>query len=206
MQLHVESLLAGHPFAGEIVRRLNGAGHTAVFVGGVVRDAVLAGLRGQRCVAQDVDIATSALPEEVKRLFPDRRILSMGEGFGVVVVIAPGGQQFEVATFRTEGGYSDGRRPGVVRWGPLADDVQRRDFTVNGLVATPDGEVLDLVGGIPDLEAGLVRAIGDPATRFGEDHLRMLRAIRFACQLGFAVEEQTAAAIRVHAARITGVS
>ncbi len=206
MQLYVESLLAGHPFAGEIVRRLNGAGHTAVFVGGVVRDAVLAELRGQRCVAQDVDIATSALPEEVKRLFPDRRILSMGEGFGVVVVIAPGGQQFEVATFRTEGGYSDGRRPDVVRWGLLADDVQRRDFTVNGLVATPDGEVLDLVGGIPDLEAGLVRAIGDPATRFGEDYLRMLRAIRFACQLGFAVEEQTAAAIRVHAARITGVS
>ncbi len=206
MHLCVESLLAGHPFAGEILRRLRAAGHTAVLVGGVVRDAILAELRGQKFVPQDVDIATSAPPGEVARLFADGRVLSVGQSFGVVVVVAPRGGQYEVATFRTEAGYSDGRRPDHVRWGTLEEDVRRRDFTVNGLAATAEGEVVDRVGGIPDLEAGLVRAIGDPATRFAEDHLRMLRAVRFACQLGFAIEEGTAAAIRAHAARITSVS
>lgn len=199
-------MVAGHPFAGEILRRLQEAGHTAVLVGGAVRDAVLAELRGRRFVAQDVDIATSASPPEVERLFADGRVLTVGQSFGVVVVVAPGGHQYEVATFRTEGGYSDGRRPDRVRWGTLEEDVRRRDFTVNGLAATTQGDVLDEVGGIPDLTAGLVRAIGDPVTRFAEDHLRMLRAVRFACQLGFTIEEVTAAAIRTHAARITAVS
>lgn len=199
-------LLADHPLAGEILRRLREAGHTAVLVGGVVRDAVLAELRGERFVAQDVDIATSASPAQVRRLFPDHKVLTVGESFGVVVVVSPDGRSYEVASFRTEQDYRDGRRPGEVRWGTLDEDLQRRDFTVNGLVVTGDGEVLDGVGGIPDLAAGLIRAIGDPETRFGEDRLRMLRAVRLACQLGFAIEEKTAAAIRDHAPRITSVS
>jgi len=199
-------VFAGHPLAAEILHRLREAGHTAVLVGGVVRDAVLAELRGERLVAQDVDIATSASPAEVRRLFPDHTVLTVGERFGVVVVVGPDGRSYEVASFRTEQGYRDGRRPDEVRWGTLDEDVQRRDFTVNGLVATEDGEVLDRVGGIPDLMAGRVRAIGDPGTRFDEDRLRMLRAVRFACQLGFAIEEKTAAAIRDRAPRITSVS
>lgn len=206
MRLCVKSLLTDHPFAGEIVRRLHDAGHAAVFVGGAVRDALLAMLRGGRCVVQDVDIATSATPDEVKRLFSDQRVVLVGESFGVVVVVDPRGRSYEVATFRCEQGYSDGRRPDEVRWAGLVDDVLRRDFTVNGLVATLDGEVLDHVGGVSDLQLGVVRAIGDPATRFAEDHLRMLRAVRFACQLGFAIEERTGAAVRAQAARIRGVS
>lgn len=200
------SLLAGHPFAAEILRRLQGAGHTAVLVGGIVRDAILA-TEGDEFLPQDVDIATSASPEEVANLFADWRVLSLGQSFGVVVLVPPRtGHHYEVATFRTEAGYSDGRRPDRVMWGTLEQDVQRRDFTVNGLVATADGEVLDWVGGIADLQAGLVRAIGDPGARFAEDHLRMLRAVRLACQLGFAIEQATAEAIRPHAARITSVS
>ncbi len=206
MELRIEHVLTDHPFAGEVVRRLRRAGHVAVFVGGAVRDLILAELRGERCAVQDVDIATSASPDEVKRLFADQRVVLVGESFGVVVVVDPGGRSYEVATFRTERGYSDGRRPDEVQWGDLADDVRRRDFTVNGLVATLEGEVIDLVGGLSDLRAGLVRAIGDPATRFAEDRLRMLRAVRFACQLGFAIEDGTARAIRDHAPRITTVS
>jgi len=206
VRIRVEPLLARHPFVGEILNRLQAAGHEAVLVGGAVRDAVLAELQEEQCVAQDVDIATSASPGEVKRLFSDQRVVLVGESFGVVIVVDPGGRQYEVATFRTERGYRDGRRPDEVRWGGLADDVQRRDFTVNGLVATLDGDVLDHVGGVSDLQAGLVRAIGDPAARFAEDHLRLLRAVRFACRLGFTIEEHTAAAIRAHAARIRTVS
>lgn len=206
MRLRVESVLAAHPFAWEILRRLGDAGHVAVLVGGVVRDAVRAELRGDGFVAEEVDIATSASPGEVKRLFSDRRVLAVGESFGVVVIVSPEGPHYEVATFRTERGYSDGRRPDQVEWGTLDEDVLRRDFTVNGLVAMPDGVILDKVGGIPDLRAGVVRAIGDPAARFAEDHLRMLRAVRFACQLGFAIEESTAAAVRTYAAQIASVS
>lgn len=206
MRLPVDRLVAGHPLAVEIVRRLAAAGHTAVFVGGVVRDAVAAELRGEGFTPGDVDIATSAPPEEVRRLFPDLRVLTVGEAFGVVVLVSPDGKHYEVATFRTEGAYSDGRRPDEVRWGTLAEDLRRRDFTVNALVATPDGEVIDWVGGIADLQAGLIRAIGDPRRRFAEDHLRMLRAVRLACQLGFRIEEGTAEAIRASAPQVTTVA
>ncbi|MFH1610014.1 MAG: hypothetical protein ABID40_05255, partial [Candidatus Bipolaricaulota bacterium] len=206
MRIPVEALLRGHPFAGEILCRLREAGHDAVLVGGAVRDAVLAELQGRVFTAQDVDIATSAPPAEVERLFADWRVLPVGQSFGVVVVVAPGSSQYEVATFRTEEGYSDGRRPDHVRWGTLDEDVRRRDFTVNGLAVTAEGEVVDLVNGLPDLRDGTIRAIGDPDARFAEDRLRMLRAVRFACQLGFTIEESTAAAIRAHAARITAVS
>ena len=206
MRIPMEEILREHPFVGEILRRLTGAGHQAVLVGGVVRDGIIAQLQGEEFAPRDVDIATSAPPPEIKRLFRDRPVLSVGESFGVVIVVAPDGRRYEVATFRTERGYSDGRRPDGVTWASLEEDLRRRDFTVNGLAALPDGEVLDLVGGIADIEARVIRTIGDPEARFSEDYLRMLRAVRFACQLGFTLEERTAAAIKANAPRITRIS
>ncbi len=206
MRISLEPVFTHHPLAREILHRLGEAGYEAVVVGGVVRDVVLAQRAGRPVVIQDVDIATAAPPEAIHRLFRNHKVLTVGESFGVVVVVAPDGRQYEVATFRTEGEYADGRRPAQVRWGTLEEDLQRRDFTVNGLAARPDGEVVDLVGGLADLEAGWIRAIGDPATRFAEDHLRMLRAVRLACQLDFHIEKNTAEAIRVHAAKIRSIS
>lgn len=207
VRIPLERVWAEHPVARDIVEGLEAAGHMAVLVGGVVRDAVLAELSGQEFHPKDLDIATSAPPEEVRRLFSSRyKVLRVGEAFGVVVVVAPDGRQYEVATFRTEGEYPDGRRPARVRWTSLAEDLRRRDFTVNGLAARKDGEVLDLVGGIDDLKAGLIRTIGDPHQRLSEDYLRMLRAVRFACQLGFRIEEETAAAIQEHAPQILRIS
>jgi len=206
VRIPVEKVWAEHPTAKEIVERLSAAGHLAVLVGGVVRDAILAELAGREFHPQDVDIATSAPPEEIHRLFSHRKVLTVGEAFGVVVVVDALGRQYEVATFRAEEGYSDGRRPDQVRWASLTEDLRRRDFTVNGLAATSTGEVLDLVGGLADLQAGLIRTIGDPDRRFSEDFLRMLRAVRFACQLGFRIEEETAEAIRRHAEKIRRIS
>ena len=202
----MDAILAQHPFVGEILRRLAEAGHEAVLVGGVVRDGVIAQLEGRPFAPHDVDIATSASPEAIKRVFRDRPVLTVGEAFGVVIVVAPDGRQYEVATFRTERGYTDGRRPDEVAWASLEEDLRRRDFTVNGLAARPDGRVIDLVGGIADIEAKLIRTIGDPGARFAEDYLRMLRAVRFACQLGFEIEDRTREAIRENARRITGIS
>jgi tRNA nucleotidyltransferase/poly(A) polymerase len=140
VRIPIERIWNEHPTAKEIVDRLREAGHMVVLVGGVVRDALLAELRGQRFSPQDVDIATSAPPEEVRRLFPDRRVLSVGEAFGVVVVVGPDGRQYEVATFRAEEGYyRDGRSDqDQVRWASnLRRTFSRRDFTVNGLAANP---------------------------------------------------------------------
>lgn len=206
MRISLAKVWDEHPLAQEILRRLTAAGHEAVIVGGVVRDAILAQLGGGNSSPQDVDIATSAPPEAVARLLSDHKVLRVGEAFGVMVVVDRSGRQYEVATFRAEEGYSDGRRPDRVRWGTLEEDVLRRDFTINGLAATADGEVIDRVGGLQDLRAGLIRAIGDPDRRFAEDFLRMLRAVRFACQLGFEIEESTAQAIRRHAQKILGIS
>jgi len=206
VRIQIEQVWNEHPTAKEIVERLTEAGHVAVLVGGVVRDALLAEMRGERFSPQDVDIATSAPPEEVRRIFSDHRVLNVGEAFGVMVVVGADGRQYEVATFRTEGGYRDGRRPEEVRWADLSEDLHRRDFTVNGLAAAPDGEVIDVVGGVEDLRAGIIRTIGDPDRRFSEDFLRMLRAVRFACQLGFVLEERTKEAIRRHASKILGIS
>ncbi|MEN3010279.1 MAG: CCA tRNA nucleotidyltransferase [Candidatus Bipolaricaulaceae bacterium] len=207
MRIPIERIWAEHPVAQRIVAELEAAGHLAVLVGGVVRDALLAQFAGQEFHPKDLDLATSAPPEEVRRLFSRHyKVLTVGEAFGVVVVVGPDGRQYEVATFRAEGEYADGRRPRRVQWASLEEDLRRRDFTVNGLAATKDGEVLDLVGGIADLRAGLIRTIGDPHARLGEDYLRMLRAVRFACQLGFRLEEGTAAAIRAHAPKILSIS
>lgn len=181
-----------------IVRRLRRGGHEAYLVGGSVRDLLMG------CEPKDYDIATSARPEEVMELF--EKTIPVGARFGVVIVRYRR-KSYEVATFREDLGYSDGRRPEEVRFAGAREDALRRDFTINGLFYDPEtGEVIDHVGGREDIEAGLIRAIGDPAARFGEDKLRMLRAVRFAARFGHDIEENTAAAIGEHASEISVVS
>jgi tRNA nucleotidyltransferase/poly(A) polymerase len=184
--------------AREIVKRLQQAGHSAFWVGGCVRDFLL----GRE--PQDYDIATSARPEQVEKLF--QRTVAVGKKFGVMVVLE-GGHQFQVATFRAEADYQDGRHPGHVTFANAEADAQRRDFTVNGLFYDPVAEKLhDWVGGEKDLRAKIIRTIGSPEERFAEDHLRLLRAVRFAAQLGFAIEPQTLAAVRSMAPKIRLIS
>lgn len=184
--------------ATEIVRRLQAAGFAAFWVGGCVRDFLLGREPG------DYDIATNALPEQIEKLF--RRTIAVGRKFGVMVVIEAK-QQFQVATFRAESDYRDGRRPETVSFGDARADALRRDFTINGLFLDPvTGKSHDWVGGEADLRAGTIRTIGAPEERFAEDHLRMLRAIRFAARLGFEIEPQTFAAIKTHAPKIKLIS
>ena len=184
--------------ARRIARTLRAAGHEALLAGGCVRD----GLLGRP--PKDFDVATSARPDEVEALFP--KTLSVGKSFGVIVVV-DGDVQTEVATFRSDGGYADGRHPESIRFSTPGEDASRRDFTVNGLFADPEtGAVRDYVGGLADLRAGVVRAIGEPAERFAEDALRMLRAVRFAGVLGFALDPATAEAIRREVPRLGRVS
>jgi poly(A) polymerase len=178
---------------------LAGAGYQAYLVGGSVRDLVL----GRE--PTDYDVATDALPDRIADLFPGS--LTVGARFGVVVVVADGAE-VEVATFRSDVSYSDGRHPDSVVYARSAEeDVRRRDFTINALLMDPrTGEVVDLVGGRADLEAGLIRAIGDPERRFAEDKLRMMRAVRFAARFGFRIEPATFEAIKRWAREIDQVS
>ena len=184
--------------AREIVRRLRAAGHEALFAGGCVRDVLL----GK--TPHDFDIATSAHPDEVRRLFA--RTVAVGARFGVILVVE-NGCEFQVATFRSDGAYLDGRHPSGVTFTTAEGDARRRDFTVNGLFFDPAAEqVIDFVGGREDLKARLIRAIGDPRARFAEDKLRPLRGIRFAATLGFQIEEGTWTALREAAPSINEVS
>ncbi len=184
--------------ARQIVERLTEAGHQALFAGGCVRDT----LRGDD--PHDVDIATDATPDEVQALF--EQTIAVGSKFGVIIVVL-GDHQFEVATFRTETGYSDGRHPDEVEFADAQADAERRDFTINGLFYDPlADEVIDYVGGEADIQAGVVRAIGDPHARFAEDALRLMRAVRFAARFGYQLEDGTRAALDAHAADITRVS
>ena len=184
--------------ATAIVRRLVDAGHEAVFAGGCVRDM----LRG--VPPKDYDIATSATPEQVLALFPHSH--AVGAAFGVIVVHRDG-HHFEVATFRRDGGYSDGRRPDSVEFTSAEEDAKRRDFTVNGLFLDPmTDRVLDFVGGRADLESRILRAIGDARARFAEDHLRLLRAVRFSTVLGFPIEDHSWRAVCELAPTIQSVS
>ncbi|MBA2435944.1 MAG: CCA tRNA nucleotidyltransferase [Chthoniobacterales bacterium] len=184
--------------ARSLVDRLRGTGHLAYFAGGCVRDLV----RGQ--TPKDIDIATDARPEEVQKIF--RRTYAVGAHFGVVVVLE-NDQQFEVATFRSDGAYLDGRHPVEVNFSSPEEDARRRDFTINGMFYDPPNDaVIDFVGGRQDLAARLVRAIGDPAQRFAEDRLRLLRAIRFATALGFEIEPATWKAILQVAPTIVQIS
>ena len=175
--------------AAKIVKKLHSAGYSAYFVGGAVRDMLL----GK--TPKDVDIVSSATPAETARLFPNT--MEVGAAFGVMLVKEEG-VTFEVATYREERNYMDGRHPDIVKYTDNPEvDVTRRDFTVNGMLYDPEsGEVLDYVDGIRDLRQGVLRTIGDAETRFGEDYLRMLRAVRFAARLGFELETETLRAIQ----------
>jgi poly(A) polymerase len=185
--------------ANSVCETLRSNGHQALLVGGSVRDLLL----GRE--PADFDVATDATPERVMSLFPES--VGVGAQFGVVLV-PRNGAKVEVATFRSDLGYSDGRHPDRVVYSTTAkEDVQRRDFTINGLLMRHDtGEVLDFVGGQADLKAGIVRAIGEPSRRFAEDKLRMLRAVRFAARFRFTIEPATFAAIRRHTAEVNQVS
>jgi poly(A) polymerase len=185
--------------AHQVVSKLRAAGHQAFLVGGCVRDLLLG------IAPKDFDVATDARPDRIMDLFP--RSGQVGAHFGVVLV-RDDFAQVEVATFRSDLDYTDGRRPGAVHFeSDPQQDVLRRDFTINGLLMDPQsGAVLDLVGGRADLESRLVRAIGDPGARFREDHLRLLRAVRFAARLGFEIEAATFQAIQRHHGLIARVS
>lgn len=187
-----------------IVRRLRERGHTALLAGGCVRDELL----GQH--PEDYDVATDATPDRVAELFSRTR--AVGKAFGVMLV-THAGFTVEVATFRAEGAYSDKRRPDAVRFSTPEDDARRRDFTINALFIDPldeseraGGRIIDFVGGMSDLLHRTIRAVGDPETRLAEDHLRALRAVRFAARLGFDIDPATAAAISRHATELAGVS
>lgn len=184
--------------ARAIAQRLRQAGYTAYLAGGCVRDILL------RRTPKDFDVATDAPAEVVQRLFA--RTVPVGVQFGVVLV-CDFGPPIEVATFRTDQAYTDGRRPRAVRFATPEEDALRRDFTINGMFLDPEtGQVIDLVGGQEDLQRRLVRAIGDPHQRIAEDRLRMLRAVRFASTLGFAIAPETMEAIRQHAHTITDIA
>src|SRR5262245_32603046 len=184
--------------AADIVRRLRAAGFESYLAGGCVRDRLLGREPG------DYDVATAAPPEAVRRLF--RRTVAVGAKFGVILVLEDGAQ-FEVATFRSDDAYVDGRRPSAVHFATPDADAHRRDFTVNALFQDPlSGDVIDFVGGLADLDAGVIRAIGDPTARIREDRLRMLRAVRLAARFGFTIEPATHAAIVAAAPSVTDMA
>jgi poly(A) polymerase len=191
--------MAPRELADQVCATLRRSGHNAYLVGGCVRDLVL----GRE--PADYDVSTDARPERVQELFP--RSLAIGAKFGVILVVEDGAE-VEVATFRSDLGYSDGRHPDrVVYSDSPQEDVRRRDFTINGLLMDPSTrEVLDFVDGRADLRAGILRAIGDPRVRFAEDKLRMMRAVRFAARFDFQIEAKTLAAAQELAAQITQVS
>lgn len=190
-------------FAEVVVRKLRDAGFNALWAGGCVRD-LLVGL-----TPKDYDVATDARPEQVREVFGRRKTLAVGESFGVIIVLGPNkaAGQVEVATFRNDGQYIDGRRPESVEFSSPEEDAHRRDFTINGMFYDPvAGKVLDFVGGEADLKRGVLRAIGTARHRFEEDKLRLLRAVRFAATFDFAIEDDTAQAAREMASQITVVS
>src|SRR5436190_2622085 len=197
-----------------VLLRLRRGGHVAYFAGGCVRDLLM----GRE--PKDYDVATDAPPARVRELFANTQ--AVGAAFGVILV-KHGRSTVEVATFRAEGAYTDGRRPDAVAFTDARTDAGRRDFTINGLFLDPEkreagsgkreeeivtrhGTVIDYVGGVSDLRANVLRAIGDARRRFAEDHLRLLRAVRFAARFGLTIEPGTAAAIRENAAKLKGIS
>lgn len=184
--------------AGEIFGKLKEAGFEAYFVGGCVRDSLLGKIPG------DYDIVTSALPDQIISLFP--HTAAIGAKFGVVAVIVEG-HPYEVATFRSDDIYEDGRRPSQIHFSTAREDVYRRDFTVNGLLMDPvTGEIIDYVDGRKDIKKKIIRTVGNPEERFNEDYLRMLRAIRFVANLDFTIEPDTKSSIERNAAKIKQIS
>ena len=184
--------------ARSVLNRLRAAGFESYFAGGYVRDRLL-GLH-----PDEIDIATAAPPDRVEKLFP--KTFAVGRAFGVILVLE-GDHKFEIATFRSDGKYQDGRHPDKVTFSTPEEDAKRRDFTINGLFLDPDTDkVIDFVGGKADLQKKVLRAIGDPRERFTEDRLRLLRAVRLAERLGFAIDGATESAIRDMAPAIVQVS
>jgi poly(A) polymerase len=195
--------LSERQFAVRVVERLRAAGYQALWAGGCVRDELL-GLQ-----PKDYDVATDATPEQVRRLF--RPTVAIGAAFGVIAVLGPrtsaGRLTVEVATFRSDVSYSDGRHPDAVVYSSPREDAERRDFTINGMFFDPiENKLIDYVGGQADLPAHILRAIGDPSRRFAEDKLRMLRGVRLATRFGLSIDPTTAEAIRAMADQITVVS
>ncbi len=176
-------------FAEKICQDLARNGYKAYLAGGCVRDMIL------RVQPRDFDVATNALPEQVEKLFP--KTVAVGKSFGVINVIGNNGEEVEVATFRTDGGYQDGRRPESVTFSSEREDAQRRDLTINALFYDlQTKQILDFVGGEADIQNQLIRTVGDASKRFEEDHLRILRAVRFVSQTGFQIEDKTLQAIK----------
>lgn len=198
----MKSISRQREFAVEVVAKLREAGYVALFAGGCVRDLLLGH------TSKDYDVATTARPEEVRALFGHRRTLAVGASFGVIVVIGSrDAGHVEVATFRTEGEYVDGRHPSNVAFCTPEEDARRRDFTINGMFYDPlEDRVLDYVGGQTDLTERVVRAIGDPHDRMREDKLRMLRAVRFTATLDFSLDPATADAVRSMSSELVVVS
>ena len=202
--LGILSGMTEREFAADVVTRLQQGGHRALWAGGCVRDELL-GL-----TPADYDVATDARPEHVKALF--RRCHSFGASFGVVEVLGPRGPDGEwlkvqVATFRSDGAYTDGRHPDSVTFSSPEEDARRRDFTINGLFLDPiDNRVIDFVGGQEDLRAKRLRAIGNVDERFAEDHLRLLRAVRFATVLDYKIDNGTWKALVANAPSINQIS
>jgi poly(A) polymerase len=199
-------MTAAEQLAQSIVHRLQSAGHVAYYAGGCVRDRLM------NCEPKDFDVATSATPDQVFKLFP--RSQQVGAAFGVILVRQKNAGSFtqvEVATFRSDGTYSDGRHPDSVRFTTAEEDARRRDFTCNGLFFDPlanngNGQLHDFIGGQQDIANKTLRAIGDPAARFAEDHLRMLRAIRFAARLDFTIDPTTLQALQHQSEKIRTIS
>ena len=189
-------------FSVEVVEKLQNAGFEAFWAGGCVRDQIL-GIE-----PQDYDVATNATPDQIRTTFGKNRTLAIGAAFGVITVLGPkSAGQVEVATFRKDGGYSDGRRPDSVEFTDAKEDALRRDFTINGMFFDPTtGNLIDYVNGKEDLGKRLIRAIGTPEDRIQEDKLRMLRAVRFAATYDFAIEPETMHAIQGAATELTVVS
>ena len=189
-------------FAIEVVKTLQAAGYQALWAGGCVRDQLV----GR--TPKDYDVATNATPDQVREVFGKKRTLAIGAAFGVITVLGPKtASPIEVATFRRDSGYSDGRRPDSIEYTDAREDAIRRDFTINGMFYDPINDcVLDYVGGEKDLEAKQIRAIGNPHERIAEDKLRMLRGIRFACTFDFELEPLTLDAIQQHAKELRAVS
>ena len=189
-------------FASRVVRQLRDAGFEALWAGGCVRDQLM----GRE--PKDYDVATNAIPQQIRDVFGHRNTIAIGASFGVITVVGPReAGQIDVATFRRDAGYSDGRHPDAVTFSTAQEDAQRRDFTINGLFFDPlKNEVIDYVGGREDLERGVIRAIGSPQDRFAEDKLRMLRAVRFASTLSFDIDPQTFQAIQTAVHGISQVS
>ena len=184
--------------AVKIVKKLRNAGYEAYFAGGCVRNKIL----GKE--AKDYDIATNAIPDVVQKMFP--HTVAVGKAFGVVVVLE-NNRQFEGATFRADGKYSDNRRPDCVTFSDYKSDILRRDFTINGIFYDPiENKLIDIVGGEKDIKNRIICTIGNPIERFTEDKLRMMRAVRFSAQLGFVIESETENAIRKLANTITTIS